>query len=115
MAKFEDLLNVLHSNNLVDDRKIAVVANAKALPSGDFGLCLLCLNTNILCVYDTDFQQKVGAKLYEIDLRSISDFKASSFVFNRYMKFSYNAFTWKFADFGNAKEFIDAVSSEMCK
>lgn len=112
MTKQEIFLNTLFDQGIVDERKMAVVANAKALPSGGFGLCLLCLKGSILSVYDTDFQQNLGAKLCEIDLRGISGLKASAFVFNRYMKFDYASFTYKFADFGNAKEFIAAISAE---
>jgi hypothetical protein len=115
MTKQEVFLSHLLDNGLVDIRKMAVVANAKVLPSGEFGLCLLCLNNNVLSVYNTDFHQNIGEKLYEIDLQRVSNFKASSFVFNRYMKFTYNSFYYKFADFGNAKAFIEAVTSEMSK
>ena len=115
MTKQEAFLSNLLDKGLVDVRKMAVVANAKALPSGEFGLCLLCLNHTTLSVYDTDFHQNIGEKLYAIDLQRLSNFKASSFVFNRYMKFTYNSFAYKFADFGNAKQFIEAVSSEMSK
>ena len=115
MTKQEVFLSNLLDKGLVDVRKMAVVANAKALPSGEFGLCLLCLNNNTLSVYDTDFHQNIGEKLYAIDLQRLSNFKASSFVFNRYMKFMYDSFVYKFEGFGNAKAFLEAVSSEMGK
>ncbi len=115
MTKQEAFLAKLFDEGLTDARNMAVVANAKALPDGGFGLCLLCLKDHILCVYDTDFRQNVGPKICQFDLRGIADFKASSFVFNRYMKFTCDGFTYKFADFGNAKDFIAAVSSEMRK
>ena len=115
MTKQEVFLSNLLDKGLVDVRMMAVVANAKALPNGEFGLCLLCLNNNTLSVYDTDFQQNIGEKLYEIDLQCVSNFKSSSFVFNRYMKFMYDSFVYKFEGFGNAKAFLEAVSSEMGK
>ena len=113
MSKQDAFLENLLQIGLVDDRKKAVVANAKKLPNGEFGLCLLCLKGHILCVYDTDFQQNVGQRLYKIDLKGISDLKTSGFVFNRYMKFTYENVQYKFADFGDAKSFIEAVSSEI--
>ena len=113
MAKFEELLETLHAKNLIDERKMAVIANAKALPNGSFGLCILCLNGHILTAFDTDFSQNLGGKICEIDLHGVAAFKSSSFVFNRYIKFEYNSFVYKFADFGNAKAFIDALSAEM--
>ena len=113
MAKFEALLDTLYSKNLVDERKMAVIANAKALPNGLFGLCILCLNGHTLTAFDTNFSQTLGGKICEIDLQEVSAFKASSFVFNRYIKFEYNSFAYKFVDFGNAKAFIDALCAEM--
>ena len=113
MAKFEELLDNLHRNNLVDDRKMAVIANAKSLPDGSFGLCVLSLNGHTLFACATDFSQNLGEIICQIDLHQVSGFKSSSFVFNRYIKFEFNAFTYKFADFGNAKAFIDALTSEM--
>ena len=112
MTKQDAYLAGLFENGLVDRRKMAVVANAKSLPGGEFGLCLLCLKGSVLSVYDTDFKQNVGALMYEIDLKRASALKTSSFVFNRYLKFTYNSFPYKFVDFGNAKAFIAAVSSE---
>ena len=113
MTKQEVFLSGLFEKGLVDQRKIAVVANAKSLPRGEFGLCLLCLKGSLLGVYDTNFKQDIGPLLYEIDLKNISALKGSSFVFNRYLKFTYNSFHYKFADFGNAKEFIAGVSAEV--
>ena len=113
MTKQDAYLAGLFENGLVDERKMAVVANAKSLPGGEFGLCLLCLKGSVLSVYDTDFKQNVGALMYEIDLKRASALKASSFVFNRYLKFTYNSFPYKFVDFGNAKAFIAAVSAEV--
>ena len=113
MAKLEELLETLQSKNLVDDRKMAVIANAKSLPDGSFGLCILCMNGHILSAFDTDFSQNLGSQICQIDLHEVTGFKSSSFVFNRYIKFEFNAFTYKFADFGNAKAFIDALTSDM--
>lgn len=113
MSTQDDYLNKLLLRGLVDHRKMAVVASAKKLPGGEYGLCLLCLNQNILNIYDTDFSQNVGELFYSIDLKNVSDFKSSSFVFNRYMIFVYNGFTYKLCDFGNAKNFLEAVKSEL--
>lgn len=113
MAKFEELLETLQANNLVDDRKMAVIASAKSLPDGSFGLCILSLNGHTLFACDTNFSQNLGEQICQIDLREVTGFQSSSFVFNRYIKFEYNAFTYKFEGFGNAKVFIDALTSEM--
>lgn len=89
MSKQELFLAKVKSKNLSDDRNAVVVANAKKLPNGEYGLCLLSINGNILRISDTNFKQEIGSVLYEIPLNQISNVKASSFVFNRYLKFIY--------------------------
>lgn len=111
--KQEAYLKDLLIRGLVDSRKIAVCSNAKKLPGGEYGLCLLCLNGSELSVYDTDFHQNVGPRLYAIDLKQVSDVKSSSFIFNRYIKFTYQGFRYALADFGDAKNFIAALMSEI--
>ncbi len=113
MAKsLEQVKNEMLQLGLADERKIAVFSNAKSLPDGSFGLVLLGINKGVLTVSDTDFSQEIGKKVCEIPLDRISDFKASSFVFNRYAAFTYQGFRYRFADFGDAKNFIEALKSE---
>ena len=111
--KQEAYLKDLLIRGIVDNRKVAVCSNAKKLPNGEYGLCLLCLNGSELAIYDTDFSQNVGPRLYSVDLKQVSDFKSSSFIFNRYMKFTYQGFRYALADFGDAKNFLAAVVSEL--
>lgn len=109
------LLDVLLERGFIYDRNAAVVANAKALPNGEYGLVLLCLKENTLFIYDIDFHHNVGDLLYKIDLAKASAFKSSSFIFNRYLKFIYEGSHYKLVDFGNAKCFLQALFSEMNK
>lgn len=108
----EQVKNEMVQAGLADERKIAVFSNAKSLPGGEFGLVLLGINHGVLTVSDTDFSQEIGKKLYEIPLDQISDFKASSFVLRRYAMFTYKGFRYHFADFGDARNFIEALNAE---
>lgn len=110
--KFKDLVADLEQKQLIDARKAVVVANAKTLPKGEYGFTLLCLNGHTLNVYDIDYAQNMGPLMYTIDLRRVTAAKASANFFNRYLKLTYDGFEYKFADFGNAKEFATAVLSE---
>lgn len=113
MAKsLEQVKDEMLRLGLADQRKIAVFSNARSLPDGSFGLVLLGINKGVLTVSDTDFSQEIGKKLFEIPLDQISDFKASSFVLRRYAMFTYQGFRYHFADFGDAKNFIEALKSE---
>lgn len=112
---YVQLVDTLLERGLIADRNAAVVANAKALPNGEYGLALLCLKENTLFIYDVDFHHNIGDLLYKIDLTKASDFKSSSFIFNRYLNFVYEGFRYKLADFGNAKAFLAVLSSEINK
>ena len=106
-------LKGLQIRQMVDHRKIAYAAGARSLPNGEFGLCLLCIYRNFLCVYELDIHQTVGKKLYEIPLNQICNFKASSFLLNSYLIFTYQGFRYKFVDFGGGKPLISAIREEM--
>ena len=86
MKKQEAFLNGLLIRELVDTRKLAGVANAKRLPNGEFGFCIMCLNGSTLNIYDTNMHQEVGQLLYTIDLKKISKLKTSTFIFNMYLE-----------------------------
>lgn len=98
---------------LMDNRQLAVCANAKKLPNGEFGLCYLLLKDNFINVYDTDMKGNLFELLYSINLKQVSNLKSSSFIFNPYLKFDYENFTYKFVDFGNAKMFLSELNKSM--
>ena len=98
MEKQNKYLDDLLICGYVDNRRLAGVANAKRLPNGEFGLCLMCLNRDFLYIYDTDFSQQPGALLYTVDLTKITDLKISTFVLNSYVRFTYEGFKYKLAD-----------------
>lgn len=110
-GKPEKYLNGLLLRGLVDARKLAGVANAKKLPNGEFGLCLMCLNDSTLNFYDTNFKQEVGHLLYSVDLKKVTNLKTSSFVFNSYLKFTYEGFNYKLVDCSH-KELYSAIKNE---
>lgn len=111
--KQERFLKGLLIRGMVDERKIAYAAGARNLPDGEYGLCLLCICKNTLSVYELDFRQQVGEKLYDIPLNQITKLKASSFLLNSHLIFTYNDFRYKFVDFGGGKPLLAAVREEM--
>jgi len=110
--KQERYLDNLLLRGMVDVRKLAGVANAKKLPNGEFGFCLMCLNGSTLNLYDTNFEQEVGELLYSIDLKKIANLKTSSFILNSYIKFTYEGFNYKLADCAY-KELYSAIEKEV--
>lgn len=110
--KQEKFLNGLLIRQLVDGRKLAGVANAKRLPRGEYGFCLMCLKDSTLNLYDTNFQQEVGELLYSIDLKQVTNLKTSTFFFNCYIKFTYEGFDYRLDDCLH-KELYNAIKSEV--
>ena len=109
--KQERYLNNLLLKGVVDIRRLAGVFNAKKLPNGEFGLCLVGLNGSTLKIYDTNMKQEVGELLYSIDLKNVTNLKMSSFVFSSYLKFTYEGFDYKLADC-SYKEFYQEIEKE---
>ena len=98
MSKFDQYLDGLLIRGLVDNRKLAGVANARKLPNGEFGFCLMCLNGSTLDLYDTNMKQEVGQLLYSVDLKKVTNLKTSAFIMNSYIKFNYEGFSFKLVD-----------------
>lgn len=76
---------------------------------------MLCVNGNILSVYDTDFNQNIGRMMYRIALNEIKEVESSSFVLRRYLKFIYENRIYHFGDFGDAKRFNALILEEAGK
>jgi len=109
--KQEKFLDGLLVRGLVDERRLAGVANAKNLPNGELGFCLMCLKGSTLNLYDTNFSQEIGELLYSIDLKGVSNLRTSCFIFNSYIKFTYAGFKYKLVDCIH-KELYDAIKKE---
>lgn len=111
MSKFDQYLDGLLIRGLVDNRKLAGVANARNLPNGEFGFCLMCLNGSTLDLYDTNMKQEVGELLYSVDLKKVTNLKTSAFIMNSYIKFNYEGFSFKLVDCVH-KELYHAIHQE---
>ena len=112
MSKQDQYLKGLLIRGLVDNRKLAGVANATRLPNGEYGFCLMCLKDSTLNIYDTNFAQEVGELLYSIDLKKVTNLKTSTFIFNCYIKFTYEGFNYRLDDCLH-KELYNAIKSEL--
>ena len=111
MTKFDKYLDGLLIRGLVDSRKLAGVANARNLPNGEFGFCLMCLKGSTLDLYDTNMKQEVGDLLYSVDLPKVTNLKTSAFIFNSYIKFNYEGFRFKLVDCAH-KALYKAIQQE---
>lgn len=90
MASMAEIKDLLLSQGRIDARKIFSFTTAKQLPNGAWGLCGVGICDKNLMVFDAAPSNLVGEvkeTMYEIPINEITEFKASNFVLNRYMKF----------------------------
>ena len=109
--KWDKYLKGLLVKGLVDERMLAGVANARKLPHGEYGFCLMCLKGSTLNLYHTNVKQEVGELLYTLDLKKVENLKTSAFVLNSFIKFTYEGYDYKLVDC-IFKELYDAIKSE---
>ncbi len=95
---------------LLDDRNAVVLAHIKGPDA--YGLCLACVNNNLLRLLDTDLSQKPGPLYRLIPLNKIKILKASSFVLNPKLKFDHQGEQYILTQFNCAKEFIKIILEE---
>ena len=120
MAEKVTYLQKMVVNGVCDDREAAFVATAAALPNGEFGMCIVSLNGNILSIYDTNMKSEVGNKLYSIALKNVTDFKMSNGFFGELLKgysfcFTHRGFTYKFKNCFSQKRQIAIIAEEIAK
>lgn len=101
------LCSTLSAAGRLDDRKLYVFNNAKALPGGGYGMCLVSVAGSTLYISDTDMSANVGALIAAIPLSEITDFKASTFPFNPYVKFNWQGVPVHLG--GVSKEILAAI------
>lgn len=100
----------LARQGLVDDRA-AVVLGVADSPAGN-GLCLACVNGNVLRLVESDYSSRVGDVIDEIPLREIEIQKASSFALGPSLRFLYHGARYTLTRFNCAKEFLAIIQEE---
>lgn len=71
----------------LDQRQLYVFNNAKSLPGGIYGLCIVSIAGDTLYISDTDLSSTMGELIGAYPFSQMTNFKASSFPFNPYVKF----------------------------
>lgn len=86
----QKLIEKLKAEGRIDDRGLYVFNNAKALPGGGFGMCIVSIAGTTLYISDSDMTANVGYLIGAIPFTDMVDFKASTFPFNPYVKFRWH-------------------------
>lgn len=105
--KKEALIAELTAAGRLDERKLYVFNNAKSLPGGSFGLCIVSVSGNTLYISDTDLASNVGDLIAAVPVSEMSGLKASTFPFNPYVKFNWNGCPFHLG--GVTKELLAAI------
>lgn len=100
-----------------DERGAVFHATAVNLPGGEFGMCVLAVNGNVLTVYDTDSKKPVGAKMYTVPLKNAKDIMINDSFFSELikgysLKFIYDGATYKFKNAYSQKDALAVIRSE---
>ncbi|MBE6933202.1 MAG: hypothetical protein E7464_07485 [Ruminococcaceae bacterium] len=105
--KKAELITKLKAEGRIDNRELFVFNNARALPGGGFGLCLVSIADATLYISDTDMASNVGRLIAAIPFADMVSFKASTFPFNPYAKFQWKGETVHLS--GLSKEMLAAI------
>ena len=109
MSKFQDKLI---ADGYCDERGAGFCATATQLPGGEYGMVALCVKGNMLSLYDVDMASNLGARLYEIALKNISDLKIKSSIFSQVLKFTYEGGVYAFTNFLKVKPALQVIQQE---
>ena len=112
MATENPFMNALRTDNLIDDREIAFVADITCT-NGNRGRAWFFLNGNLLHLYEMKGMADRGAHVETLDLKGAEVLKASSFVLATSLKLKCNGEVYTFKGFAQAKKVISCIT-ESC-
>ena len=105
--KKEQLIQELISQGRMDSRNLYVFNNAKKLPLGVYGLCIVSIANDTLFISETDMSSKVGDLMFAVPISEMKDVKKSSFPLNPYLKFNWEGESFHLG--GVTKEMLSLI------
>jgi len=112
MSKFQEKLI---EQGYCDQRGAGFCATATQLPGGEYGMVALCVNGNTLSLYDVDMKSNLGRRLYEVELKNITDLKIKTFFLSAGLRFSYMGKAYAFTNFTGVKAALKVIEEESRK
>ena len=109
MTKFQEKLI---ADGYCDHRGAGFCATATKLPRGEFGMVALCVNGNMLRLYDVDMKSNLGDLVYEVELKQISKLKIKCNLFSQILQFEYKGAIYSFTNFLKVKPALDIIAEE---
>lgn len=109
------LLDKLIADGYCDSRGAGFCATATKLPRGEYGIVCLCVNGNILSLYDVDMRNNLGQCLYQITLSKIENLKIRAMLLSQVLKFTYEGDLFSFTNFVGVKPALKIIEEESKK
>ena len=104
MLSKAEILRVLTEKGVAAEKDLYTYTNAKQLPGGKFGLCIVSVKDKTLYITDVDTSWNIGKVLYSIPIDEMQNKKHSP----RLTLSPYFKFTWQ------GKEFVlGAITAKM--
>ena len=109
MAKFQDKLI---ADGYCDNRGAGFCATATKLPNGDYGMVALCVNGNMLNLFDVDMRNNLGTLRYAVDLKQIKNLTIRTGLLSQVLKFEYDGCIYSFTNFIGVKPALKVIEEE---
>ncbi len=75
----------------------------------------LCVNGNLLSLYDVDMKSNLGEMLYQIELSKIENLKIRAMLLSQVLKFTYAGSVYSFTNFVGVKPALKVIEEESKK
>ncbi len=112
MSKFQEKLI---ADGYCDNRGAGFCATATKLPRGEYGMVALCVNDNMLNLYDVDMKSNLGDLLYQVELKKIANLKIRAMLLSQVLKFEYEGNKYSFTNFVGVKPALRVIEEESRK
>lgn len=108
MAKENELLKMAAEKGLIDQRKLAVVADVSCT-DGNNGRGWVFLNGDTLYLYEQVGFAGIGEPVEKLDLKKCRVLKSCSFILMASLKLQAGSRIFLFKNFGNPKQIVEAI------
>lgn len=112
MTKFQEKLV---AEGYCDNRGAGFCATATRLPRGERGIVALCVNGNLLNLYDADMRSNLRELLYSVELSKIQNLKIRAMLLSQVLKFTYEGCEYAFTNFIGVKPALKVIEEESKK
>lgn len=75
----------------------------------------LCVNDNMLNLYDVDMKSNLGDLLYQVELKKIANLKIRAMLLSQVLKFEYEGNKYSFTNFVGVKPALRVIEEESRK